>query len=219
MHEKWLTFACYGTLIDWHTGFRDLLAPIAGDRTDELINAYHDAESAVEREHSLRAYKDVLRLTLERAAKSIWLTLSDAQSRILTDSWDQLPLFPDVHAALDSLRADGWKLGILTNCDDDLFARTHSRFPRQFDRVITAQQARSYKPGPALFELFQQQTGADKPHWLHAAASWRHDMQPAHRLGLTTIWVDREHSGHDPSIVTARIDDLASLPATVRALR
>jgi 2-haloacid dehalogenase len=219
MNEKWLTFACYGTLIDWQTGFRDLLAPLAGDRVEELINAYHDAESAIEREHSSRSYKDVLRLTLERAAKSIWLTLSDEQSHILIDAWDQLPLFPDTQSALESLRADGWKLGVLTNCDDDLFARTHSRFPLPFDAIVTAQQARSYKPGPALFELFRQQTGTDKSGWLHAAASWRHDMQPAHRLGLTTIWVDREHSGHDPSIVTARIDDLASLPATVRALR
>src|ERR1700760_1481236 len=109
MTDKWLTFACYGTLIDWQTGFRDLLAPLAGDRVDELINAYHDAESAIEREQSSRSYKDVLKLTLERAAKSIWLNLSEEQSRILVDGWGQLPLFPDTRTALESLRASGWK--------------------------------------------------------------------------------------------------------------
>jgi 2-haloacid dehalogenase len=218
MRQKWVTFDCYGTLMDWQTGFRNALASVAEDRTDELVEAYHAAEAATEDEAPSRSYKDVLRLTLQRAAKTIGLPLDDQAANVLARRWAEMPIFPDTEAALAELRSDGWKLGVLTNCDDDLFERTRARFAVPIDMVVTAQQVGSYKPGLAHFEGFERRSGVDRARWVHAAVSWYHDMRPAEALGIKRVWVDREHSGHDASIATAHLHDLAGLPATLRSL-
>ncbi len=114
-------------------------------------------------------------------------------------------------AALEELQRQGWKLGILTNCDEDLFESTRTALGVEIDAVVTAEAVRSYKPALGHFERFETVTGADRRHWVHAAVSWWHDMVPARELGLRRVWVDREDSGHDASIVTARVPDMASL--------
>lgn len=216
--EKWVTFDCFGTLMDWQAGFRRILEGVAGQRADNLVRAYHDAEVATEGDDPARSYKDVLTLTLRRAADAIALPLSAEQSESLVREWGTLPVFPDTEPALSALKADGWRLGILTNCDDDLFARTRAAFPVELDHVVTAQQVGSYKPGLAHFERFERDTGVERSRWVHAAVSWWHDIKPAQELGLARIWVDRENSGHDATIATARIPDLTALPATLRSL-
>ena len=214
--EKWVTFDCYGTLLDWQSGFRRILSGIAGERTDELVHAYHEAEAATEGEAPARSYKDVLTLTLKRAAEAVGMPLDEAQSGALARDWATLPIFPDTAPALRELRADGWRLGVLTNCDDDLFAQTRAVFPVPLDKIITAQQVRSYKPGLPHFERFEAETGVARERWVHAAVSWWHDIQPARTLGLRRVWVDRERSGHDASAATVRIENLAALPGVLR---
>ena len=213
--EKWVTFDCFGTLMDWQGGFRRILATVAGPGADELVHAYHAAEAATEGDDPSRPYKDVLTLTLRRAAAAIGLALTDAQAGALVTGWGTLLPFPDTGLALAQLRTAGWKIGILTNCDDDLFDRTRANFPGPIDLLVTAQQVQSYKPGLAHFEAFEPRTGVDRARWVHAAVSWWHDMQPARTLGLRRVWVDRENSGHDPAIVTSRVEDMASLPAAI----
>lgn len=214
---KWVSFDCYGTLVDWRGGFRSLLEPLSDGRTDELLHAYHDAELAIEEESPGASYKDVLRLSLGRAAQAIGLTISDDERDVLVRDWGSLPLFPDTEHALKELRADGWKLAILTNCDDDLFALTSARFPVPIDLVVTAEEVHSYKPALGHFSEFERRSGVDRSEWVHAAVSWWHDMRPAAELGIRRVWVDRERSGEDESITSAHIYDMGSLPGTLRS--
>jgi len=215
VRERWVTFDCYGTLVDWHGGFTEILRPIAGPRTEELIAAYHRFEGEVEGETPFRSYRSVLEETLRRAAGAIRLPLGDEEARSLPDRWDRLAIFLDVEPALAALRRDGWRLGVLTNCDEDLFAVTERSFRAPFDRVVTAEQVRDYKPSLGHFRWFARATGVAPGDWVHVACSWRHDIVPARELGLPRIWLDRDRTGEDPAAATRRIHDATVLPATV----
>ena len=98
---------------------------------------------------------------------------------MLADHWAELPLFADTEAALAALRSDGWRLGILTNCDTDLFESTRNAFPVQIDMVVTAEEVGNYKPDLAHFTEFERRSGVQRANWVHAAVSWFHDMAPA----------------------------------------
>lgn len=218
MSNKWITFDCFGTLVDWHTGFADILRPVAGDRTAELIAAYHEFERALEQERPHRLYRDVLKEGVARAAAKIGLSLSDAQRDSLPQRWGTQPVFVDVEPALAELRADGWKLAVLTNCDVDLFAQTQRGFCQPFDLVVTAEQVKDYKPSLAHFRYFSRVSGVEMGNWIHAACSWYHDIAPAREMGLRRIWVDRDGTGEDPSTATLRIGAIAGLPSAVGRL-
>jgi 2-haloacid dehalogenase len=217
MKDKWVTFDCFGTLMDWQTGFRKALASIAGDKTDALVDAYHQAEHKTQDEGPTRPYRDVLKLTLQRAAYAIGLKLSDYDADVLARTWVDMPIFPDTEAALNRLHADGWKIAILTNCDNALFAKTEARFPVKIDMLVTSQEVGSYKPSLGHFEEFEKRSDVARDRWVHAAVSWYHDMRAAQQLGIKRVWVDRENTGQDPSIVTAHIHDMASLPGALRS--
>lgn len=217
--DRWITFDCFGTLIDWHGGYRAILAPIAGAQTDELIRAYHGFERALEAERPHKLYREVLTTGLERAARQIGIVLPAAEAGVLARKWGEQRLYADVPRALSALRAGDWKIGILTNCDDDLFARTLERFPLPHpDLVVTAQQVGSYKPDLGHFGRFEQLTGVAPGRWVHAACSWFHDIEPARRAGVARIWVDRDRTGDDPaaaSRVLSDLDGLAEVAATL----
>lgn len=213
--NRWITFDCFGTLVDWHTGYRRALAPIAGDRADELIHAYHEFERSIEAERPHRLYKDVLVSALEQGARKIGLRLPSGQSDVIVRHWGELPFHGDVAAALAALRGAGWKLAMLTNCDNDLFAQTLERFPLRPDLVVTAEMVGSYKPELGHFTRFERESGVERRNWIHAACSWFHDIAPARRLGIARIWVDRDKTGHDPSAATRVLPDVTGLPKTV----
>lgn len=211
----WISFDCFGTLVDWNGGFTACLRELAGSQAPQLVEAYHRHEPQVERE-PFRLYRDVTRIALERAAAEIGFALQPSQATILADRWEQLPVFPDTPPALHALREDGWKIAVLTNCDDDLFARTQARLGITFDEIVTAQQVRSYKPGLTHFEEFRRRRNPER--WVHAACSWFHDIEPAMRLQLPRVWIDRDRTGEDPATATAVMPDLTRLAETVRAL-
>lgn len=213
--DRWVTFDCFGTLVDWHGGYRRALSPIAGARTDELIGAYHEFERAIEAQRPHRLYKDVLTTGLEQAARKIGLSLPARQSDVLVRQWGEQPIYGDVGTALTALREAGWKLAMLTNCDNDLFAKTLDRFPLRPDFVVTAEMVGSYKPELGHFTRFEQETGVERRNWIHAACSWFHDIVPAQRLGLQRVWVDRDKTGHDPAAATRVLPNLADLPRTI----
>jgi 2-haloacid dehalogenase len=206
--ERWMTFDCYGTLLDWQSAFRRILEPVADGRIEALVEAFHVVEPDVERDLPSAAYKAILREGIARAAARAGV---EADGDLLVEQWHTIEAFPDTATALEELKRQGWKLGILTNCDDDLFASTRAALGVEIDLVVTAEAVRSYKPALGHFERFEALTGVDRRHWVHAAVSWFHDMVPARELGLRRVWVDREDSGHDPSIVTARVTDMAGL--------
>lgn len=218
MNNRWITFDCFGTLVDWHTGFAAILRPLAGARTAELIAAYHEFERPLEQERPHRLYADVLREGVVRAAAKIGLPVAPGSVDALPANWGTQPVFADVEPALAALRAEGWKLAILTNCDRALFAQTQRAFRQPFDLVVTAEEVKDYKPSLAHFRHFWRVSGVERESWIHAACSFYHDIGPAREMGIARIWVDRDRTGEDPAAATARITGLAELPATVARL-
>lgn len=192
MNDRWVTFDCYGTLIDWKQGLSRLLAPVFGDLTEDLIQAYHVHERLIEAEQPHRLYREVIQLTLAQAARSLGLSLAPSDAVRVLRGWGTLSVFPDVEPMLASLRSQGIRLGVLTNCDNDLFAETQRRFSQRFDQVITAEQVGSYKPQLGHFLKFRELVGASDRRWVHVACSWFHDVEPATRMGIHRIWLDRE---------------------------
>ena len=214
MGSRWITFDCYGTLVDWKTGFSEILGPIAGKRTPELLSAYHPHEPRVQAERPFHPYKQVLTIALSRAASEIGIDITEEQTRSLPQQWSKLPVFGDVEEALAQLRAAGCKLGVLTNCDDDLFAQTQRSFQFRFDRVVTAEQVRDYKPSRGHFLFFERATKVQRNEWVHVASSWFHDIAPAREIGINCIWLDRDNTREDPA--TVRVASASALPAAIR---
>jgi 2-haloacid dehalogenase len=119
---------------------------------------------------------------------------------------------------LAELRSFGCRLAVLTNCDEDLFAPVHRKFQQPFDLVITAERVRDYKPALTHFRTFQEMTGVLPMDWVHVACSWVHDIAPARELGIRSIWLDRDRTGHNPAAATARIENADQLPAVIKHL-
>jgi 2-haloacid dehalogenase len=216
--DRWLTFDCFGTLIDWRHGIRttgELLFPGHGPA---FLNAYIDLEAEVENQESFRRYRAVLAETTRRVAQRLSLDLKPDDATALVSTIPYWPPFSDVGAALGALRKEGWKLALVTNCDRDLIALTQRRLPVSFDAVVTAEDVSAYKPNPAHFRLFQSTFGASADAWIHVAQSYFHDIKPTAELGIARIWVNRQGEKDDPSIADAVIPGLAGLPATVRQL-
>ncbi len=216
--HRWITFDCFGTLVDWHTGFANILRPLAGERVAELIAAYHRYERPLEQDRPHRLYADVLREGVARAAREIGLSVPAASVDALPANWGTQPVFADVEPALAALRADGWKLAVLTNCDRALFAQTQRGFRQPFDLVVTAEEVKDYKPSLAHFRHFWRVSGVARENWVHAACSFYHDIGPAREMGIARVWVDRDRTGEDPAAATDRIENLAALPDAIRRL-
>jgi 2-haloacid dehalogenase len=191
-----LTFDCYGTLIDWETGIaralRTALGGPARDLDDEgLLAAFARHEAAAE-SGSYLPYREVLARTARAVASELDLAIGDDAAKAFGDSVGDWPAFPDSATALLMLQ-ERFRLGVITNCDDDLFARSNARLGVKFDWVITAQQVGSYKPNPRNFEFALERIGLPRDRILHVAQSLFHDHVPAQRLGLSTAWINRRH--------------------------
>ncbi|HYM59207.1 MAG TPA: HAD family hydrolase [Solirubrobacteraceae bacterium] len=212
----WVTFDCYGTLADWLGGMRAALVPLVErDDADRLVAAYHELEAGVEAQRPAPLYRDVLAETLRRAAAREGVQLPPGGEHALSVAWDRMPIFEDVGPALGALREAGWRLGILSNCDDDLLAGTLRSLPARFDLTVTAEQVGSYKPSHGHWRRFAELTEGRRECWVHVAQSWFHDIAPAAELELPRIWVDRLDSGEDPAHATLRVPDLRGLPEAV----
>jgi len=216
MSDRWLTFDCFGTLIDWRHGIRttgELLFPGNGAA---FLDAYVEIEVEVETEGSFKRYRAVLTETTRRIAHRLSLELKPDDATALVSTIPYWPPFSDVGPALGELRREGWKLALLTNCDRDLIAQTQRRLPVAFDAVVTAEDVSAYKPNPAHFKLFQSTFGSSASAWIHVAQSYFHDIKPTHELGIARVWVNRQGEKDDPSIADAVIGGLAELPQTMR---
>src|ERR1700678_425591 len=143
---RWLTFDCYGTLADWNACMLSALEPVAGASASTLLAAYHRAEAILEAGPQWRPYREILTDGLTLASRRTGIGVPAAVAGALVESWPGMAVLPDVDEALTALVASGWHLGILTNCDNDLFESTAAKLPAPFEVVVTAEQVRSYKP-------------------------------------------------------------------------
>lgn len=189
-----LSFDCYGTLIDWETGIFSALRPVlaAHGKTisdAELLRLYSELESDAER-GDFRPYREVLQSVVRGLGQRLAFSPTDAEINALPDSLPHWSPFPDTVAALRKLKAR-YQLAVISNVDDNLFAHTARRLGVPIDYLITAQQARAYKPSLEMFRLAQQRTGVSPAQWLHVAQSIYHDVIPARSLGIATVWVNR----------------------------
>ena len=189
--NRWVTFDCYGTLINWQAGLSAIVAGVAGDRATDVASVYDVHASEAEHEQPQRAYKDVYVTALLRAAADAHVPLSEADARFSLSSWGVLRPFDDAESLLAMLREKGYRVGVLTNCDDDLFEITHRRFRMPFDLFVTGERIRGYKPAPWHFRAFELMTGVRKTNWVHVGSSWYTDIAPARELGIKHVWFDR----------------------------
>jgi len=191
----YITFDCYGTLIDWESGIREAFRIAAAEDGvtldgNAVLRAYASIEPVVEQE-TYRSYRDVLQETASRVAHYLGWPIETQRAIFLAESLRFWPLFPDTNGALRRLHKAGYQLGILSNCDDDLLAATRKQFAIEFPLVITAQQVRSYKPAPGHFITARERIGGAS--WLHAAQSNFHDIIPTNALGISNAWINRRH--------------------------
>ncbi len=191
--ERWATFDCYGTLIDWNGGVgRELERLFGPARSGEQLRAYHELEPQIQREDPGRSYREVMSIALAR------LGAPAGEQDALGRSLPQWAPFPEVPAALEEARGHDWKLAALSNTDRDLLDASLARIGVEFDETVVASEIGSYKPAPAHWDEFFTRTGADREHHVHVAASLFHDIAPASALGLRTIWINRLGEEADP---------------------
>jgi 2-haloacid dehalogenase len=189
-----LSFDCYGTLVDWESGIFSALRPIlaAHGRQFEdaqLLELYGELEAQAE-QPPYRSYRKVLSSVAAEFGKRLGFNATPAELEALPRSVpDWLP-FPDTVAALQKLK-QRYRLAIISNIDDDLFAVTAPKLGVSFDHIVTAQQAQAYKPSPQVFALAEARIGLARDRWLHVGQSVYHDVVPAQSLGLVTVWVNR----------------------------
>jgi 2-haloacid dehalogenase len=215
--QRWATFDCYGTLIDWNGGIlRELERLFGVEDAPRLLERYHELEPEIEQDSSL-PYRAVLAGTLIRLAEEEGLSIPEGESDALARSLPGWEPFPEVPDALAELRGRGWNLVILSNSDRDLITESMKRIGVPFDLAVVAGEIGSYKPAHAHWEQFFEITTADKEHHVHIAASLVHDIAPARELGLRSVWVNRLGERAEPK-PDRELPDLGKLPDTLDEL-
>jgi 2-haloacid dehalogenase len=190
--ERWATFDCYGTLIDWNGGIgRELERLFGAEHAARLLHGYHELEREIERERPAASYREVLVTALVRLADREKLDLGAADQDALARSLPAWEPFPEVRAALEDARGRGWKLAILSNTDRDFIDASLERIGVPFEYAIVASELGSYKPGFRHWRAFEERTEVGAGMHVHVAASLYHDIAPARELGLPTVWINR----------------------------
>jgi 2-haloacid dehalogenase len=209
--DRWATFDCYGTLIDWNAGIRRELARVfSEERADAQLARYHEVEPGLQARGE-RSYREVMRAAMRQ------LGAPEGEEDALAIALPSWQPFPEVRAALDEARSRGWKLAILSNTDRDFIEASMERIGVAFELAIVASEIGSYKPGSRHWLSFLEETGAPRARHIHVAQSYFHDIVPATELGLRTIWINRYSEEHEPA-PTRELPDLSRLPETLDEL-
>jgi 2-haloacid dehalogenase len=215
-----VSFDCYGTLIDWESGIVGAVRPVLETRgldlsDTQILALFADIEPMAQRVQFVE-YRQVLRDVMVELSRRTGFSPDDADLDCLVDSLPDWPPFPDTVDALRAMKSR-YKVAIISNIDDDLFALTARRLEVEFDQVITSQQARSYKPSLHNFVLALDRIAVSPDRLLHVAESTFHDVAPAKSMGLSVVWVNR-HGGREigatrPAQATPDLEvpDLAAL--------
>jgi 2-haloacid dehalogenase len=210
MSERWATFDCYGTLVDWNGGTRAQLERVLGGDGERLLQRYHEHEPRVQAERPAESYREVMALTLERVAADEGKEIPAAERDALGESLPRWPVFPEVPDSLREVSESGWKLVILSNTDPDFIEASMEAIGVPFELAIVASEIGSYKPAHGHWEAFFERTGADRASHVHVAASLFHDIAPARELGLACVWINRLGEQPDPE-PHAELPDLTGL--------
>ncbi len=214
---RWATFDCYGTLIDWEAGLREAYGSLWREANGErLLSLHHVVEPRVQ-EHGELSYREVLARCLAAVSSIEGLEVPEGRHDALAGSLPSWPAFPEVPEALRALRDRDWRLAILSNTDPDLLSASVAAIGVPVDALITAAEAGSYKPAPGHWERFFADTGAARRHHVHVAASLFHDIDPAARMGLRAVWINRVGESSDLPRA-AELSDLSGLPRVLDAL-
>lgn len=189
-----LTFDCYGTLIDWENGILTALKPVLVRHNihlndDDILELYAKLESKIEKGEFV-TYKNVLKKIMEEIGNKFGFNLLSSEKDCLVESLKNWQPFPDTVESLQALK-NKFKLAIISNIDNDLFACSAKHLGVNFNYVITAEQVRSYKPTPDNFEFAIRKIGVSPDKILHVAQSIYHDIIPAKAVGLSVVWVNR----------------------------
>ena len=204
-----ITFDCYGTLIDWESGILRALRPLLAEHgkrvSDEQVLALYAELEPAAQSAEYQPYRLVLEEVVRGMGQHFGFSVSTDEARGLAASLKNWTPFPDTVAALRVLKSK-YRLGIISNTDDDLFSDTARHLHIAFDWVITAEQSRAYKPARAIFELALKKIGLAPEKVLHAGQSVFHDMVPARQMGMATVLVTRRGPG-----ATKRVADTADL--------
>lgn len=189
----YLSFDCYGTLINWEQGILGALRPILqahdvilGD--DAVLAVYGEIEPRLQ--HPYQRYREVLRGVVRAFGKQTGFEATEAEMNSLPDSLKNWQPYPDTVAALRRLKTK-YKLVILSNIDDNLFAESAKHLQVRFDAIVTAEQVKSYKPDHAHFLEMLHRCKTTPGRVLHVGQSIHHDVIPAKALGFKTVWVHR----------------------------
>lgn len=191
---QFVTFDCYGTLVDWETGIHDAFQKEADrdgftiDR-DELIPRFMEVQHKIQA-GSYELYAEVLRRTAVTVAKDLGWELESSRAQFLPDSVPRWPPFRETNAQLERF-AKKYETGILSNIDDKLLGATRRHFRADLDLVVTAQQVRSYKPDPAHFKECARRIDKRKKNWVHIASGYYADVEPCLKAKIAVIWVNR----------------------------
>jgi 2-haloacid dehalogenase len=198
--DRWATFDCYGTLVDWDSG----IASVVGA---DLLPRYHELERQIQVENPTLSYREVMREVLRR------LEFADADA--LGRSLPGWPVFPEVPGALESARERGWKLAILSNTDRDFIEASMTSIDVPFELAIVASEIGSYKPALGHWRAFEERIGRLPD--VHVAASHFHDVIPATKLGIPTVWINRLLETAEPR-PTRNLPNLENLSDTLDEL-
>ncbi len=216
-----ITFDCYGTLIDWEKGirnaFHNAILKTGGDPglESKASEAYEEEERRVEKEKPHILYRDVLSKTSLAVARKIGWNLPEAESTFLARELPNWTPFPDTNPSLAKL-ARKHTLGILSNVDNDLLSRTVRHFTSPFEIRVTAENVRSYKPAFGHFEEARRIIG-DRS-WVHVAGSQYHDIEPAVKLGIKAVWVNRKNAGPTRNYSEKQVSGVKDLNELVNRL-
>ncbi len=222
---EWLSFDCYGTLVDWQTGILGYMQSLLERKgrflsDGELLNLYSEFEPRAQ-SGPYRSYREVLSAVVRDFGRELRFPVTPTDAAGLADSIAGWEAFPDTVPALQRLKSR-YKLAILSNIDDDLFAYSAPKLEVSFDCVLTAQRLRSYKPSPENFRALLRRLGVPQNRLLHVAESLFHDVAPARRLAIPTVWVNRRQgspaaSKLAPALPDVEVRDLRELAELVTA--
>ena len=196
---QWITFDCYGTLIDWETGISaafEKAAKTSGVSFDKkkILNLHSKFE--MDEQFSYKKYREVLNRVARRICSEMSYRAPDFS--FLAESLPRWRPFEDTLSVLPRL-ARNFKLGILSNVDNDLLTETRRHFTVPFELIVTAEQVGAYKPEVRHFQEARRKIGQAK--WIHVAQSFYHDISPCSRLGIDCVWINRnQEPPKDPKI-------------------
>lgn len=214
--DRWATFDCYGTLVDWRTGIASQLTRLLGDGVNDagLLPRYYDVEARIQAEQPTTTYREVMAQCLAELAAEEGKVVPEDERDALGRSLPSWPVFPEVPASLAEAKARDWRLVALTNSDPDFIAASVAAIGVPFDLTIPASAIGSYKPDHGHWRAFTERTDADPARHVHVAQSHFHDIVPANELGIPSIWINRLGDQGEPR-PTRELPDLNGLADTL----